>query len=121
MAQPPARPSNLLLPGLACGAICVLGGVAIALVGKMGRAGPVPNIAFVICGGVLAAFGVRALQSPTSLQVVDVQGADAAGHQRYANARAATAAQGTMAGIVCLLAGIGVAVLGVFFGALLPT
>jgi hypothetical protein len=120
MGLPTARASNLLMPGVACAALCVLGFIGVALVGKMGRAGPVPNIAFVICGGVLAAFGVRALQSPTSLQVVDVQGTDASGHQRYGNARAATAAQGTMAGIVCLLAGIGVVVLGVFFGALLP-
>jgi hypothetical protein len=121
MPQGPARPSNLLLPGLAFAVLCVLGGVAVALVGKIGRAGPVPNIAFVIGGGVLAAFGVKALQSPTSLQVVDVQGMDAFGHQRYGNARGATAAQGTIAGIVCLIAGIGVVVLGVFFGALAAT
>jgi hypothetical protein len=109
----PPRRNGYLVPGIVFAALCALGGAGVALAGRIGRAGPVPNIAFVIGGGVLAALGVRAIQTPTSLQVVDVKGMDAFGRQQYGNGRAATAAQGTVAGIVCLVAGIGVTLLGV--------
>ena len=112
MDLPPRKPGPVL-PGIAFVVLCALGGAGVFLAGRIGRAGPVPNVAFVLAGGVLAALGVRAIQSPTSLQVVDARGMDAFGRQQYANGRAATVMQGTAAGVVCILAGIGVVRLGV--------
>jgi hypothetical protein len=57
------------------------------------------------------------IRRPTDFQVVEAHGTDAFGMPRYGSARQTTEEQGTMAGVVLLIVGLGLAVAGVFAGA----
>jgi hypothetical protein len=78
------------------------------------------TIAVALTGAFLCAFGVRALQRPTTLEIVDNRGEDGSGMQRWGNARKTTAQQGTMVGAVCIAIGAVALVSGFFLGALRP-
>lgn len=84
----------------------------------MAKGGPIVNLAFIAGGAALSAFGVRAIRSPTTLQIAQARGPDAFGMQQYGPSRPATREQGTLAGAICLVVGAALVVLGVFVGAL---
>jgi hypothetical protein len=81
------------------------------------KGGPIVNLAFITGGAALAAFGVHAIRSPTSLSIAGSRGYDAFGQQQYGPSRPATREQGTMAGAVLLVVGAACVILGVFVGA----
>lgn len=96
-----------------------LGLGAIALVGVIGPAGPLPNAALVAGGAALFTFGVHALRRPTSLVLSDNLGTDAFGMQQWGNDRPASEEQGTWAGALCVVIGLGLCALGVVAGLLI--
>ena len=82
------------------------------------KGGPIVNLAFVATGAGLSAFGVRAIRSPTTLQIAPAQGHDAFGQSQFGPSRPATREQGMLAGAICLVVGALCVIFGVFVGAL---
>jgi hypothetical protein len=90
---------------------------ALFTVGRILRDGVVLNAALLFSGALLCAFGVRALGSPATLEIVDNQGVGALGNRRGENSRK-SAGKGILVGATCLVLGVVLLVLGVFAGAL---
>ncbi len=109
------------LPFAAFGIVTVVGvaGVGVAslvFLENVTRGVLLASAILVLTGAFLAGFGVRALQSPTSIQFVAAGGQDAFGVTQYGAARNATAAQGRNVGLICLALGVLLTLVGVAAG-----
>ncbi len=95
--------------------LALVGFGALATIGAVAEGGVLLNVVPLLTSAFLVAFGVKAIQRPTSLVISDIH-TDAWGQTHMSNSRQATSEQGIMAGAICLVIGAILFLLGVFAG-----
>jgi hypothetical protein len=112
-----ARSPGLVAGFVACAA-AALGVVLLLTIGTVSQQAPWMHAMLIGMSMIFLGTGAYAVQRPRGLPLAANAGTDASGHQQWGPTRPSTAEQGLQYGAVMLAVGLGMLLLGVFFGAL---